>query len=547
MTRRFDLLLRSAAALAVAFVVVSVPSVAQPVVQPLPDPAQLRLNEALRTLGQDPRSVPALVAAGQASIGLDDVDAAAGFFARAAAVAPADGAVNAGLAAVAARQGRPIDALQLFVQAEAAGEPMQMHAAERGLAYDLVGDNARAQEQYYVSLSLGPDPEVVRRLSLSQAIAGDQRGSEATLLPLLQRRDLAAYRIRAFALAILGKPDEAVSIAETMLPERVSSRIAPYLRYMPRLTRAQQAAAAILGTFPRAAEIGRDGPAIAAYAAPPMAVPPARTADARLVPSGQRLGNRETEAGGVPRRELPAAPVAQQPAVQAAAPVVVAQADPAPIPAPAPAGPVVIQADPAPPAQLPAQPAPVPQVVAAAEPPAPVPADNAPSPVVVATPPPQTAAAEPPRPSIDVGLPPPAQPEVEVNLAEAFADFTLPSGEAVPSAGAVDITKIQPRRETPRPPPPPRPVHPSRQWVQVATGRDVAALEFDWRRIKRNAGGLLDKYKPHVATWGQTNRLVAGPFANEREAQDFVAKLKEKQLDSFRFTSSQGEEVRPIE
>ena len=93
----------------------------------------------------------------------------------------------------------------------------------------------------------------------------------------------------------------------------------------------------------------------------------------------------------------------------------------------------------------------------------------------------------------------------------------------------------------------PKPIVPSRQWVQVATGRDVAALEFDWRRIKRNAGGLLDKYKPHVAAWGQTNRLVAGPFANAGEAQEFVAKLKDKQLDSFRFTSEQGEEVRPLE
>ena len=94
---------------------------------------------------------------------------------------------------------------------------------------------------------------------------------------------------------------------------------------------------------------------------------------------------------------------------------------------------------------------------------------------------------------------------------------------------------------------PPKPIVPSRQWVQVATGRDVAALEFDWRRIKRSAGGLLDKYQPHVAVWGQTNRLVAGPFASAREAQEFVAKLKDKQLDSFRFTSAQGEEVRPLE
>src|SRR5690606_12488554 len=124
-----------------------------------------------------------------------------------------------------------------------------------------------------------------------QAIAGDQQASEATLLPLLQRRDLAAYRTRAFALAIMGKADEAVSIAETMLPERLSDRISPYLRYMPRLTRSQQAAAANLGVFPQAAEIGRDDPAIAANGGQAGAPPPVRTADARLVPAGEPLGS----------------------------------------------------------------------------------------------------------------------------------------------------------------------------------------------------------------------------------------------------------------
>src|SRR5690606_24671301 len=107
--------------------------------------------------------------------------------------------------------------------------------------------------EYRLALSLGESAVVSRRLAISQAIAGDQRASEATLLPMLQRSDLAAYRARAFALAILGKAEEAVSIAETMLPERLSSRMAPYLRYMPHLTRPQQAAAANLGAFPRAA------------------------------------------------------------------------------------------------------------------------------------------------------------------------------------------------------------------------------------------------------------------------------------------------------
>src|SRR5205085_5995291 len=143
------------------------------------------------------------------------------------------------------------------------------------------GDNARAQRDYYVVLAAGPDPVVSRRLALSQAMAGDVRGAEQTLLPLLQKQDLAAYRTRAFALAIAGRGEEAVQIAETMLPATLSGRMSPYLRYMPRLTRAQQAAAANLGAFPAAGEIGRDDPALAAYAASIGTAQPVRTADAR--------------------------------------------------------------------------------------------------------------------------------------------------------------------------------------------------------------------------------------------------------------------------
>src|SRR5690606_33037638 len=98
-------------------------------------------------------------------------------------------------------------------------------------------------------------------------------------------------------------------------------------------------------------------------------------------------------------------------------------------------------------------------------------------------------------------------PAPAITLSDAFADFSLASPPPVPLEGAVDITSIEPRREprvTPavkepaKPAPPPKPVHPSRQWVQVATGRDTGALGFDWRRIKRAAGGLLDQAPPHV-------------------------------------------------
>jgi cell division protein FtsN len=168
-------------------------------------------------------------------------------------------------------------------------------------------------------------------------------------------------------------------------------------------------------------------------------------------------------------------------------------------------------------------------------------------------------AAEVPRPSLSIASPAGEAAEQEVSLSEAFAAFTLVPDAPPPTArGAVDITAIKPPREKPkveepRPPrekpkvePPKPPAHPSRFWVQVATGRDLGALAFDWRRIKRTAGELLAKREPFTADWGQTSRLVTGPYASAAEAQKAVSALKEKGVDSFTFTSSAGEEVAPL-
>lgn len=489
-------------ALAGSALVVAAPEVmaqgyAQPVVQPLPDPATEKLNEALRALSRNPTSLDSLVAAAEASLALDNLDTAAGFIQRAEAIAPSDGRVAGARASWLVRHQQPVEALALFAQAEQAGALTMAHLGDRGLAYDLVGDNARAQADYRRVLESGADAAITRRLALSLAISGDQGGSEATLLPALQRSDLAAYRTRAFALAILGKADEAVSIAETMLPARLSGRLGPYLRYMPRLTPSQQAAAANLGAFPQADEIGRDAPTVVAYGAQPATPVPVRTADARLVPSGEPLGARE----GVPRREERTA----TPVVRAAVrPTQTTQTTPAV-----------------------ANPSAAPALVAAVD---------APQPVAVSTAQPIAPTPEPPPPPRD--------------LASAFSDFSRAGSSQVvaASSGAVDITTIQPRREAPPvAAPPPKPVIPSRHWVQVATGRDTDALAFDWRRIKRSAAGLLDKPEPHVAKWGQTNRLVVGPFANAGEANRLVSELKQKDVDSFRFTSAQGEEVKPLD
>lgn len=523
-----------AAIAAVVPAVVSGPVQAQEIVQPLPDPATEELSEALRRLSRNPESVPALVAAGRASLELDDVDAALGFFSRAQAVEPEDGRVLLGLALVAVRRGEAVTALQLFRNAEAAGERMTPHAAERGLAYDLVGRNDRAQRLYRQALSQEESPEVTRRLALSYAIAGDPEASEQILLPLLQRQDRAAFRTRAFALAISGKDEEAVAIAETMLPARISNRLSPYLRYMPRLTRAQQAAAANLGRFPAATDMGRDSADIAAYAdqgETPSVPPRAQQASAaeRLEPQGEPLGPASPPVSAA--NDMPAPAQGELPAVEDAQ--VAEQASSS-------AAPSIVEED-----------APALAEASAAAPPPPA---SQPSPVVVATL--ETQPANPPaeaaRPSFSIAEPtvadaPPEEQDAPIDLAEAFSDFTLEEARVPAVAGAVDITAFEPPRERPQPVEPPPLAHPTRHWVQVATGQDISAFRFDWRRIVRSAGTLLEDADAFTAKWGQTNRLLTGPFDTASAAQDMVSALAAEGVDSFRFTSEEGEEIQSLD
>ena len=530
MTKRNGIL-ALAAALAGTVALAPVPGAAQQaVVQPIPPAALGELQAAMRVLARDPQDLRALLQAAWASLGLEDPQAALGYFRRAEAVAPANGEVFAGLATLKLREGDPIAAISLFAQAEAQGVPMARFGSDRGLALDLVGSNVAAQRYYRDALRLGSDPELVRRLALSQAISGDQRASEATLLPLLQRSDLAAYRTRAFALAILGRGEEAVSIAQTMLPATLSNRLAPYLRYMPRLTRAQQAAAANLGQFPPAAEIGRDRPEIAAIsgvsAGPQVA---ARTPDSRLEPAGRPLGASPQPA----RQRDTRGPQSDDRVVVGR--VVGATATPLDPP-------------------LSAQPQALPAQVGTPE------TEPAPRPVVVAIQEATPPRSEAPRPSLSIAEPEPAlapvepaEPELDqAPLTEAFADFSLPPSRGAASAtGAVDITTFEPPREKAEEPPPKQatpkpPAHPRRYWVQVATGRDVKALAFDWRRIKREGGDLLARRAAYTAKWGQTNRLVTGPFDSASAAQKAVSDLKAKGLDTFAFTSDEGEAVTPL-
>ncbi len=484
---------------------------AQEIVQALPPPGSQELSNALQRLARDGNDVAALLDAGDAAITLGDVAAAIGFFGRAQALTPSNPRISLGLARAYTLSRRPVEALRLYAEAEKGGISQREMAADRALAFDLVGDAKSAQELYSVAIASGAGDAVRRHLALSQAISGDKNGFEATLLPLLQQGDNAAFRTRAFGLAILGETDAAIRIARDMMPQAAADRIEPYLRYMTQLTPAQQAAAGVLGVFPRTAAIGRDDAQIAAYS--PSGERQASTADASLAPSGPTLGTQLANNTRGSRRERNQA---RRERLEAARSGTEPRAEPG-------------------------RRAELPPVENDTELP-PVTRDAATLPVDLGAQPTRTAPPPPPPPP-----PPPApisQPPARENLEDAFAEFDLAAtGSTTPRAGAVDIRTIDAPRETNEPPPP---AQPARHWVQVATGRDLSALGFDWRRISRNAEGELAGKSAFTAPWGEANRLLAGPYASAAEARDVVNRLKAIGVDSFPFNSARGEEIYPL-
>ena len=229
--------------------------------------ASAELNAALVRLGRDPRNAAALVDAGQAALHMGDTQAALGFFTRADQVSPNNARIKMQIGSALVTADEPTEAVKYFDAAESANGDLTSFALDRGLAYDLLGDNRQAQGWYQVALSRGPSEEATLRYAISLAITHDLKTAETLLSPLIQKQDRAGWRARTFALAINGDDTQAIAISRAMMPAPLAEGITPYLRYMPRLTRSQQAAAANLGRFPRAADIGHDDSRIMAYAA----------------------------------------------------------------------------------------------------------------------------------------------------------------------------------------------------------------------------------------------------------------------------------------
>lgn len=256
-------------------------------------PASVELRDAVRRMAQRPTDPVALSDAGFASLKLGDAAAALNFFTRANAVQPNNARTLAGLGSAMVRTENPFEALKYFDDAVKLGAAERSIAFDRALAFDLLGNFARAQQDYELARGTANGDELTRRHAMSLSMAGKHKEADAMLVPLLQRNDPEAWRARAFMLASRGEQKEAAQIAQGFLSADAARRMEGYLRQMPRMTDAQRAAAMHFGHFP-AGRIGEDSPEVrklaAATATGPSRPAAVATGQDRLVPAGAPLG-----------------------------------------------------------------------------------------------------------------------------------------------------------------------------------------------------------------------------------------------------------------
>ncbi len=227
------------------------PSVAQagygmPIYQEDPGAA---LSRNLRTLAESPRNLSALTGAAKAALELGDAQAAATFYARAEEIAPRDGRIKAGLGSSFLAMEQAQAALKFFEDARALGAPEGEFASDRGLANDLLGNPALAQRDYALAMRTNDNDELRRRMALSKAISGDRAGALAVIEPQLRRQDRAAWRVRAFVLALTGDANGATETVRTLMPTQAAA-MQPFLSRLPSLRVADRAAAVHFGHFP---------------------------------------------------------------------------------------------------------------------------------------------------------------------------------------------------------------------------------------------------------------------------------------------------------
>ena len=554
-----------------------------------------QLSENLKILARDPYNVDAILQAGSGALAIGDTNAAFGFFARAEELAPSNWKAKAGLGSSLTLMEKPTEGLRALEEAVALGAPEKEIVADRGLAYDLIGDGRRAQRDYLSALNLRPSDEVTRRLALSLAIHGDRDAGLARLDPLLRRNDQAAWRARAFILAMSGDMPGSERIVRQVLPANMVNYMTNFMQKLASLGPAAKARAVNFGTLPVSGPSSQIAvtpdsfkpvdPTMAAqlavqdHTARPAAPTPGFTTDT----SGRETHRKSREARDqdvlAARGKLasaPAVPKTQTPVqtamvspVPTRQPVFVSAPPPSPLPSPSPS-PSPAPSPSAPALDTAAQPSALFEVPAL---PQRSPAQSVPvrtSPVSV-SPPAQTAASanavatslNPTRPvpakTIPTGTSRLGLGEIlrTLDLERESAPVALPNEAKVKAmrlaaqkkAAAEEKAKAE-RAEKARLAAEEKAKarrHPSRVWVQIATGSNKSGLSSTWRGLKSKAEAGLGSRKSWYTPYGQSYRVLVGPFKSADDARAVVKSLGKDGVKALTFTSDAGQEIMRID
>jgi Flp pilus assembly protein TadD len=501
------------------------PAVVPNIVEPA---GAVELRDAMRRISFNPSDADALADAGNAALLLGDANAALNFFTRANALRPNNSRIVAGLATATVRTENPFEALRLFDDAVRLGADQRSIAADRALAFDLLGNFGRAQQDYQLARTVASSDDIIIRQAVSLSLAGQKEPADAMLLPLLQRNSPAAWRARAFMLAARGDVRESNKVAQGFMDAPSAQRMERFFRLMPNLTGAQQAAAIHLGHFPTSQAVGRDSEQVRRVAAT-VQQPAVGPAQNRLIPSGAPLGTKPTAARDVKSEAKPQSKPdrrAQERAeVQAAVPTT-----PRPDPVVAQVDLAATVAGTTPTAQEPVS-------LAAATPPQPTPAKITAAPTSV---PASTASAG-------------------FSLDAIVGAIEIPESEQQPSEIPVDLKKLKPvtpkaaadASKAPKIDPKAaakaklEAANPARIWVQIATG-EASGLGFDYRKLTKNNPALFKAQKPWTSPWGRTARLLVGPFPDMKAAKKWEGDFKKAGGDAFMWKSEIGVPVNAL-
>lgn len=505
------------------------PAVVPNIVEPA---GAVELRDAMRRISFSPSDADALADAGNASLLLGDANAALNFFTRANAIRPNNSRIVSGLAIATVRTENPFEALRLFDDAVRLGASERSIAADRALAFDLLGNFGRAQQDYQLARTVASSDDIIIRQAVSLSLAGQKEQADAMLVPLLQRNSPTAWRARAFMLAARGDLRESNKVAQGFMDAPSAQKMERFFRLMPNLTGAQQASAIHLGHFPTSQSVGRDSEQVRRVAATAQqpAVGPAQN---RLIPSGAPLGTKPTAARNAKSEAKPQSKPDRKTQERAEVQAAAATA-PRPDPVVAKVDLAATVAGTTPSAQEPVS-------LAAAMPPQPAPAKIIAAPTAV---PASTASA-----NASVGF----------SLDAIVGAIEIPESEQRPSEVPVDLKKLKPvtpkaaadaskaAKIDPKAAAKAKleAANPARIWVQIATG-EASGLGFDYRKLTKSNAVLFKAQKPWTSPWGKTARLLVGPFADVKAAKKWEGDFKKAGGDAFMWKSEIGVPVNAL-